>query len=190
MNNQWYYGRGTDITGPVSGAELSNLAASGEVLRTDTIWREGIEDGVSAEDVKNLFQPVAELAPVDIALQEVDFVNLGLEPLTEDTSASVAVDVIAESISTVVVPPPAEPDPAIPAGTRPMSARPARATAGKGAVLVGQDGKTVKFRGKCSTCGREDTSYKSIAIPRGLTRSSFYCAKCRKRRDVEIHGTV
>jgi hypothetical protein len=60
--------------------------------------------------------------------------------------------------------------------------------AGKGVVIVGQDGATVKYRMKCSTCGREESSWKSIAIPRGTTRTGFFCPKCRKRRDGEIHG--
>ena len=71
---------------------------------------------------------------------------------------------------------------------KPPPTRNARATVGKGAVILGQDGKTVKFRGKCTTCGREDTSWKTIAIPRGAIRASFFCAKCRKKRDIEIYG--
>jgi hypothetical protein len=85
----------------------------------------------------------------------------------------------AEPAAAAAVPPVVVPAPAKKGG---------RATAGKGAVIVGQDGATVKYRGKCATCGREDASWKSIAIPRGTTRASFFCPKCRKRRDVEIHG--
>jgi hypothetical protein len=60
--------------------------------------------------------------------------------------------------------------------------------AGKGVVLVAQDGATVKYRGKCGTCGREDASWKSIPIPRGSARVGFFCPKCRKRREGEILG--
>ena len=63
-----------------------------------------------------------------------------------------------------------------------------RATAGKGAVLVGQDGKTVKYRMKCTVCNHEDPSWKTLAIPHGTRRTNFYCPKCRKKRDVEING--
>ena len=62
------------------------------------------------------------------------------------------------------------------------------AVAGKGAVIVSQDGATVKYRMKCTTCGHEDASWKSIPIPHGTARSGFFCRKCRKRRDAEIHG--
>jgi hypothetical protein len=139
MVDQWFYGRGSDITGPVSGPELTALAAGGTVLPTDTVWRDGEEDGVPADQVPNLF-------------------------------------------------PAAAPAPAAPTGYRTPATTRGRAVAGKGATIVGQDGVNVKFRMKCTTCGKEDSSWKSIPIPRGVTRTGFYCAKCRKRRDVEIYG--
>jgi hypothetical protein len=135
MGDQWFYGRGSDITGPVSGPELAGLVASGTLLPTDTVWRDGVEDGVPAGQVPELF-------------------------------------------------PAAAPEPT---GYRTPTAR-GRAVAGKGATIVGQDGVNVKFRMKCTTCGKEDSSWKSIRIPRGVTRTGFYCSKCRKRRDVEIYG--
>ena len=147
MTHQWYYGRGADITGPVSGEELADLAAGGRLLPTDTVWRDGAEDGVPAGHVEYLFSAAA---------------------------------LIGE-----------EPSPVAAAAPAPVAApakKTGRAVAGPGAVLMGQDGSTVKFRGKCTACKREETSWKSIAIPRGTHRSSFFCPKCRKRRDVEIHG--
>ena len=135
--DQWFYGRGSDITGPVTGPELSGLAAGGTVLPTDTVWRDGVEDGVPADQVPDLF--------------------------------------------------PAADKPAAPAGYRAVTTR-ARAVAGKGVTIIGQDGKTVKFRMKCTTCGKEDSSWKSLAIPHGVLRTGFYCAKCRKRRDAEVYG--
>ena len=140
MADQWFYGRGSDITGPVSGPELSGLAAGGTLLPTDTVWRDGVEDGVPADQVPDLFPA-----------------------------------------------PPVAPAAAAPAGYRAVTTN-ARAVAGKGAMIIGQDGKTVKFRMKCTTCGKEDSSWKSIAIPHGVARAGFYCAKCRKRRDAEIYG--
>jgi hypothetical protein len=64
-----------------------------------------------------------------------------------------------------------------------------RAVRAKGAIIVGQDGSTVRFRKKCTVCGFEDTSCKRIPIRDGLMRENFFCPTCRKRRDVEIHGT-
>ena len=137
MSDLWFYGRGEDISGPVSMPELTGLVAAGGVLPTDTIWKDGVEEGVPAAQVPELFPAAA---------------------------------------------------PAQMAGTRAAPAKNARATAGKGVVLMGQDGKTVKFKGKCTTCGHEDNNWKTIPIPRGTTRTGFFCSKCKKRRDGEIHG--
>jgi hypothetical protein len=179
VTDQWYYGRGTDISGPVTGVELMALATSGEVLRTDTVWREGNENGVAADRVKNLFGPLAK--------GEAE-----VRPPGEDSPAAPAVPgVEAEVAPSETADAPAAPVAAPPPPPAPVAAAPrkGRATAGKGAVIVGQDGKSVKFRGKCLVCGREEGGYKSITIPRGTTRTSFYCAKCRKRGDIEIHGS-
>jgi GYF domain 2 len=153
MTHEWYYGRGADITGPVSRRELADLAAGGHLLPTDTVWRDGVEEGAPADQVEYLFSAAALIAA-------------GTPDAPAKPSATVG------AAPAIVAPP----------------RKTGRAVAGKGAVLVGQDGATVKYRGKCTTCGREDASWKSIAIPRGTHRSSFFCAKCRKRRDVELYG--
>jgi hypothetical protein len=141
MAVHWFYGRGSDITGPVSGPDLSALAAAGTVLPTDTVWQDDVEMGMPAGDVPEFFPPavIGTAAPADTMV-----------------------------------------------GT--LAKKRARAVAGKGAVIITQDGTTVKYRMKCSTCGQEDASWKSIAIPRGTIRNGFYCAKCRKRRDAELTG--
>ena len=171
MTDQWYYGRATDISGPVSERELMCLAASGQVLPTDTVWQQGVEDGVPAATVKNLFAVAAPTAVAD-------------EPTWQ-----LAGDLFNETDGKGEAPSaaPVETPPANAYAPRPP-AKAGRATAGKGAVIVGQDGKTVKYRGKCSICGREDQSWKTIPIPRGIARVSFFCAKCRKRQEAEIHG--
>lgn len=69
-------------------------------------------------------------------------------------------------------------------------AKKARATAGPGASIVGQDGTTVRFRMKCTTCGKEDNSSQTRAITRGTIRVGFFCSKCKKRRTAEINGFV
>jgi hypothetical protein len=73
-------------------------------------------------------------------------------------------------------------------GWGPKGAGRARAMAGKGAIIVGQDGTNVQFRKKCTTCGHEDNCRSRIPIRPGTTKVGFYCSKCRKRREVEIQG--
>jgi len=181
MRSQWFYGRGSDIIGPVSGGELAELAASGTVLPSDTVWREGRESGVPAAKVRNLFP-----APVHAALPSLAAVQV-------TNAGPVALTTAGPSVRLPGAP--ANGDPAsadsaslLPLVPPPAPAKSARATAGKGTVIIGQDGKTVKFRMKCTICGKEDSSWKSLPIPRGTVRSSFFCPKCRKRQDVEVHG--
>jgi hypothetical protein len=169
MGVQWYYGRGSDITGPISGRELASLAQSGGIVATDTVWQEGNEMGVKAGRVKNLFPPTA-MAIETVLADAVVIETLPAEP-------SVATEVVKVD----AVPPAAAPP------SRPIP-KAGRARAGKGALIVSQDGKTVKFRMKCTVCGREDSSWKSIQIPHGVHRASFYCTTCRKKRDAEVHG--
>jgi hypothetical protein len=80
----------------------------------------------------------------------------------------------------------------IPAAVSPPPQKPAavvrRAMAGPGAVIVGQDGATVRYRKKCTTCGKEDRSTNTAGIARGTMRFGFFCPKCRKRCSVEIQG--
>jgi hypothetical protein len=231
MAAQWYYGRGTDITGPISGRELADLAASGQLLPSDTIWQEGVEMGVPAMRVKNLFSPsppeagaLSGVAPsADVSsqlLQEDAPLPPGASPALAPTEGSLCSPGVEPTpiLSTAEIQPggspPAAPTP--PSATAPdagvddvdrqsleqpqaMPSQPtaqygqrrkARATAGKGVMIVGQDGTNLKYRMKCTGCGFEDNSWKTMAITRGTTRVSFFCPKCRRRRDGEIHGVV
>jgi GYF domain 2 len=231
MAIQWYYGRGTDITGPFSGPELAHLANSGTVLPTDTVWQEGVEMGVLATRVKNLFTHApadaaargAGALPAEVSsqlLQEVVILPPGGltaldrsegSPPPPDVETIPAVSagetqpqgsVSAESTTPGGAAPEAIPDdPELKPLEEPQATatqppaqqargRKARATAGKGVMIVAQDSTNVKYRMKCTGCGYEDTSWKTMPITRGMTRLSFFCPKCRKRRDGEIHGVL
>jgi hypothetical protein len=232
MAIQWYYGRGTDITGPLSGRQLADLANSGTVLPTDTVWQDSVEMGVPATRVKNLFthapadaaaqgagappaevssQLLQEVAPLPPeGLTALDRLEGSPPPPDVETIPTVSVGetqpqglVSAESTTPGGAAPEAIPDDAelIPLEEPPQATatqppaqqvrgRKARATAGKGVMIVAQDSTNVKYRMKCTACGYEDTSWKTMPITRGMTRLSFFCPKCRKRRDGEIHGVV
>ena len=128
MIGQWYYGRGSDITGPVTGRELFDLANGGTIHFTDTVWQEGNDVGVAAGTVINLFP---DEAAGDVALAFTVGDAPAVLPLTL---------VIAPVVAPIETP-------AAELGGYPVKTdKKARATAGKGAVIVGQDGKTVKFR--------------------------------------------
>jgi hypothetical protein len=63
MADRWYYAHEEHKTGPFSGQQLKDLAASGQILTTDTVWKEGVETGVLARKVKGLFPPAPAGAP-------------------------------------------------------------------------------------------------------------------------------
>lgn len=65
-----------------------------------------------------------------------------------------------------------------------------RAVSVKGAVLVIQDGYLVYYRKLFSACGFEDNCRSTMLISTGITRSHFFCPKCRKSREVQIQGTM
>lgn len=187
MVDQWYYWHGAEIYGPFSGKHLVGLAVDGQLLPDDIVWKEGVERGVPARTVRHLFPPAlpggatdtidsVPESPPTAAAAVAETAKSGGE---SDLAAPAAVTPSASSVPTSALGQGSSYYP--PVGK-------ARAVAGKGAVIVGQDGTTVKFRMKCTTCGHEDNSWRAIPITRGTTRSSFYCPKCRKRRDCEVHG--
>jgi hypothetical protein len=65
MASHWYYAHGEHKLGPFSASQLKELAAAGKILKTDTVWMEGVEKGAPAGKVRYLFAaPPAELADV------------------------------------------------------------------------------------------------------------------------------
>jgi len=59
---EWYYATGDKQQGPVSSAELKQLAASGQLVPDDLVWREGMSEWVEASNVRGLFEGAPKLA--------------------------------------------------------------------------------------------------------------------------------
>ncbi len=173
MIEQWYYWHESEILGPFSGKQLVALAAAGDIMPEDIVWKDGVEAGVSAHKVQHLFAAPPALENVPAA------------KAAEATEGKGADGKATPPVSPLEEPPKSSWD-----SGRAVSSSKARAVAGKGTTIVGQDGKTVKFRMKCTVCNHEDSSWKSMAITRGTTRKVYYCPKCRKKCNVEIHGYV
>ena len=57
MADQWYYSQVGNRIGPVSSRELRDRADEGKIQHSDTIWKEGTDQGMLANRVKNLFPP-------------------------------------------------------------------------------------------------------------------------------------
>ena len=176
MSDQFFVDRDGKRFGPFSALKLKELASSGQIYLTDSVWKQGMERPILASRVKNLFPaPPPPLPPADIPPP--------IPPVVEETQPVPAAE--PQTVQPIPVPP------ATPARSlHPEPARKRRATAQKGAVLISQDGATVYYRKKCVQCGHEDTSRSCMPIIPGLNRSHFFCPRCRKSREVVIQGLV
>jgi hypothetical protein len=219
MTDQWFYSDGETRKGPFSASQLQELAANGTILRTNTVWKEGIERGVPASKVKGLFslaQASVQPVPALSALATAPLASETAVPGAASEDPAAASSPMAQSAE---VSPPPTPDSAAPAlgevqavqspssGHAPQepkesapeqpkptppaqTARKGRAVGARGAIIVSQDGFRVSFRKKCVQCGHEDASKSGMPIRNGTTRVSFFCPKCRKLRPVEIQCTT
>lgn len=171
MPGGWYYAHKEQAKlGPFSGEKLKELAASGAILPMDTVWKAGVNEGVPAHLVKNLF--VAPVSPPLLTTPETPkLIATGEEgtiPFEDDDDAKIK----------------DEPKP------RPKPMSRATATALKGATIVSQDGVDARYRMKCTKCGHADSSCRTIKIMAKTIKSGFFCPKCKKRCEVVIQGRV
>jgi DNA-directed RNA polymerase subunit M/transcription elongation factor TFIIS len=63
MSDRWYFAHKDGKKGPFSGRQLMEMAGAGQILRTDTVWKEGVEKGVAASKVQYLFPRAHAKAP-------------------------------------------------------------------------------------------------------------------------------
>lgn len=56
---QWYYARNDQQYGPVSAADLKQLAEAGQLSPNDLLWREGMDAWTTAVNLRGLFEDVA-----------------------------------------------------------------------------------------------------------------------------------
>lgn len=195
MSNGWYYARDAKKIGPVSPQQLKDLADAGTILATDTIWKEGNEQGVRASRVKNLFAPIVAAAALP-ALEEAEMPTLAplvpyVKPEEVDVSAFAALPpasappVLVAENSVAAYKPKGPAGPGAPA-SQPKPASKGRAVALRGADIVSQDGTQARYRMKCETCKHQDSSCHALTITSKTFKKSFFCPKCRKRREVTI----
>lgn len=197
MADRWYYAHDQNKIGPFSGRQLRDLAVSGKILTTDTIWKDDIEQGVSATRVRYLFLPApSDTSPASVpetpvpsssatAVAELPVGKSTAEPIPAATAPDRpaapelpdSIDLLPEADAPAAPQKPSAPQKKVKKG---------RAVAVKGVVIVSQDGVNAKYRKKCTVCGYEDSSWNTLKMASGMTRSVFFCPKCRKKREVEI----
>ena len=70
---QWYYSKNNTQLGPVPQDELMQKVASGEILASDLVWKEGMRDWQAAGEIPGLkaltTQPVTVSEPVSPSVQ-------------------------------------------------------------------------------------------------------------------------
>jgi hypothetical protein len=177
MADQWYYTHGDDKVGPFSGRQLKELADAGKILPTDTVWKEGVEMGVLARKVKNLFPAAGPSEPP--AAQPAPAAETTPAAPDEPVPQSLADEPESRSEEPVTAAKKPNPQQNQPRG---------HAIALKGAIIVSQDGFRVHFRKKCTTCGHEDAARSSLPIRNTTTQISYFCPKCKRVRPVLIQG--
>ncbi len=204
MADRWYYAHDGDKIGPWTDRQLRNLADTGQIITTDTIWKNDILLGIVASKVKNLFAATVKEAGrigVVIPATKVSLAAPVVEPVlvvaTKELAASrdsrnpLLVELAASGTDSSSVPvaiaPPIRPS-AAPARSHATLQR--RAVAGKGMIIISQDGTYVRFKKKCITCGHEDSCRSAVPIQTGLNRAAYFCPTCRKRREILFHGSL
>jgi GYF domain 2 len=168
MVTQYFFAHGEAEHGPYSAVEMQELAAAGKIERADLVWRQGIGRPIPAARVKLLF-PVGPDTPTET-------VAVAAAPPAADAKQEAAADDAFVK--------PAEQKPAKVAKPE----RPRRVVSIKGGILVGQDGRQVFFRKKCTTCGTEEQCRTTAVIKPGMMTVPYFCRKCRKGRTVELLG--
>ncbi len=216
MIEQIYVERRGRKFGPFSATQLRALASAGKLCPTDTVWKEGMVKAVLAAKVKNLFLSI-QTPPCPLAVPVATSTEAASAPTASDGPSLSYLD--GSTVAALVQAPAKEVAeasdnniPTVPAQVIPtrsgqpaeykadLNAKPPvrhaekprmrRAVAVRGAVLVSQDGHSVHYRKVCSQCGSEDNCRSTMLISTGITRSHFFCPKCRKNREVQIQGTM
>src|SRR5690242_15996402 len=59
----WYYSRAGERHGPFTTAQLKQLAQTGELQPTDSVWKEGMPNWKQASEVKGLFSTTQAAQP-------------------------------------------------------------------------------------------------------------------------------
>jgi hypothetical protein len=61
--SEWHYAKDNQQLGPVTSAQLRQLAGSGQIHPTDMVWKDGMPDWVPAGKIKGLFATNAATRP-------------------------------------------------------------------------------------------------------------------------------
>jgi antitoxin component YwqK of YwqJK toxin-antitoxin module len=85
MTAGWYYAKNKQKVGPLTAAQLKQLARSGELARNDMVWKEGMAKWTPAGQVKGLFDDAAQVRKDTTPANKTSaaFTNLAESPSAE-----------------------------------------------------------------------------------------------------------
>jgi ribosomal protein S27AE len=134
-------------------------------------------------------QPISD-APSEVEKMETGPVAADSESTGTEANQKAAAEASSPAAPAEPQRPETKKSPAQPAGTLPKSTRSFRVTGSRGAIVLGSDGTFVRYRKKCPKCGTEDSSVRTLQVRSGINRDRYFCQKCKKLQQVEIHGTL
>ena len=94
MTDQWYYTRQGEQVGPVSREQLRNAACAGQLLPSELVWKQGMDDWVPAGKFRELFP---ESLPVARPLHAATVSPAQPKPASRQKNASPPAEAAKES---------------------------------------------------------------------------------------------
>lgn len=96
----WYYAKGDEKIGPISSAELKQVAASGRLLPSDYVWRTDWQEWKRADTLKNLFPPSIKSPPPPRSEKSVQTIQAATEAVEQVSQRLWFLDLRFESFAT------------------------------------------------------------------------------------------
>lgn len=96
----WHYAKGDEKIGPITSAELKQLAASGELKPTDSVWKTDWPEWKKANSLKGLFPPNPSSPPAPRSEKSVQTIQAAAEAADQVSKKFWFLDLRFESFAT------------------------------------------------------------------------------------------
>lgn len=98
-DQNWYYKKGDEKVGPISSVALKQLASSGELLRTDFVFKTDWEDWRQADSIKGMFASESNSPKPPLSLKAVQTMQAATEAADQVTKKFWFLDLKFESFA-------------------------------------------------------------------------------------------
>lgn len=99
-DQSWYYAKGEEKIGPITSAELRQLAASGELKPTDSVWKTEWPEWKKANSLKGLFPSGPSSPPPQRSEKSVQTIQAATEAADQVSKKFWFLDLRFESFAT------------------------------------------------------------------------------------------